>query len=172
MGSARAENVAANWFNIALIVYEVVIGCQVGPKTRDILTMLTRMASGYHTQIPVPRTPRVLWIELTSKCPFDCVFCSRKFRRGSGQHLPFPIYQRLIDCLVDPRKLVLNYSGESTYYPELIPAIELACARGAFVELVSAFSTIQPDLMQALASVFPRCSGLCPTTLLTPSAAR
>ena len=25
--------------------------------------------------------PRVLWIELTSRCPFDCVFCSRKALR-------------------------------------------------------------------------------------------
>ena len=30
------------------------------------------------------RTPRTLWVELTSKCPFDCIFCSRKMRRGAG----------------------------------------------------------------------------------------
>jgi len=31
------------------------------------------------------RTPRTLWVELTSKCPFDCIFCSRQLRRGAGQ---------------------------------------------------------------------------------------
>ena len=29
--------------------------------------------------------PRILWIELTSRCPFDCVFCSRAILRGAGQ---------------------------------------------------------------------------------------
>jgi len=24
-------------------------------------------------------TPRVLWVDLTSRCPLDCVFCSRRF---------------------------------------------------------------------------------------------
>ena len=46
------------------------------------------------------RTPRVLWVELTSKCPFDCIFCSRQTRRGAGRHLPFDTYTRLIEDLV------------------------------------------------------------------------
>jgi radical SAM protein with 4Fe4S-binding SPASM domain len=95
-------------------------------------------------------TPRVLWIELTSKCPFDCVFCSRKVRRGAGRHLPFDVYTTLIESLAAPRKILLNYSGESIYYPELIPAIRLAAGRGAITELVSAFSSITQNLMREL----------------------
>ena len=40
-------------------------------------------------QLRTAALPRVLWIELTSRCPFDCVFCSRKLLRGAGKHLDF-----------------------------------------------------------------------------------
>ena len=96
-------------------------------------------------------TPRALWVELTSKCPLDCVFCSRKTRRGAGEHLPWEVYRALVEALVDPRSLVLNYSGESVFYPHLLEAVALARARGAFVELVSAFGAAPPGLARALA---------------------
>ncbi len=100
---------------------------------------------------PAAETPRTLWIELTSQCPYECVFCSRKLRRGPGGHLPFGLYRELVESLAAPRRLVLNYSGESIFYPDLIPAIELARGRGAFVELVSAFSLIPPEMVTPLA---------------------
>ena len=43
--------------------------------------------------------PGILWIELTSKCPFDCVFCSRQLRRGTGEHMDFRLFQALIGQL-------------------------------------------------------------------------
>jgi MoaA/NifB/PqqE/SkfB family radical SAM enzyme/GT2 family glycosyltransferase len=92
-----------------------------------------------------------LWVELTSKCPFDCIFCSRKTRRGTGQHLPFPVYERMVQELPDARKFILNYSGESMVYPDLIPAIQLARASGAFVELVSALATAPESMLAPLA---------------------
>jgi GT2 family glycosyltransferase/MoaA/NifB/PqqE/SkfB family radical SAM enzyme len=101
-------------------------------------------------RFPPAKTPRTLWIELTSKCPFDCVFCSRKTRRGNGEHIPFPVYEALVRELVDPRTLVLNYSGESTVYPELIPAIQLARSAGAFVELVSVMASVPESLLSPL----------------------
>ncbi|MBN9661658.1 MAG: glycosyltransferase [Acidobacteria bacterium] len=96
--------------------------------------------------------PRSLWIELTSKCAFDCVFCSRKLRRGGGQHLPFPVFEKLLRSLVDPRRLILNYSGESTYYPDLIPAIQLARSLGAYVELVSVLTPLSEEMLPRLAA--------------------
>src|ERR1017187_6187079 len=96
------------------------------------------------------RTPRILWVELTSKCPFDCIFCSRQVRRGAGGHLPFTVYSSLLNSLVDPRKFILNYSGESTVYPDLIPAIQQAHATGAFVEMVSVLATVPESLLGPL----------------------
>lgn len=87
-------------------------------------------------------TPRTLWIELTSKCPIDCVFCSRKTRRGAGEHMPYAVFESVLAQLDAPRILRLNYSGESTTYPELIPAIRSARSTGAFVELVSALVNV------------------------------
>ena len=95
-------------------------------------------------------TPRILWIELTSRCPFDCVFCSRKTLRGAGEHMDFELYRSVIQSLDEPEIVRLNYSGESAHYPQLIEAIQLAHARGAFVELVTAFASFPLHKMEAL----------------------
>jgi radical SAM protein with 4Fe4S-binding SPASM domain len=71
-------------------------------------------------------------------------------RRGAGTHLPFETYSALLQSLEDPRKFVLNYSGESTVYPDLIPAIRQARATGAFVELVSVLASAPESVMEPL----------------------
>jgi MoaA/NifB/PqqE/SkfB family radical SAM enzyme len=95
-------------------------------------------------------TPKVLWIELTSKCPFDCVFCTRRTRFGAGRHMDFEIFRRAIGELESPEFIGLNYSGESTHYPRLVEAIELAAATGASTEVVTALSSISPVLLRAI----------------------
>ena len=95
--------------------------------------------------------PRVLWIELTSRCPFDCVFCSRRLLRGAGRHLDFDLYRRLIAELVAPEIVRLNYSGESAHYPHLVEACALAAATGAEVELVTALAALPEHRVDALA---------------------
>src|SRR6266567_3977792 len=97
-------------------------------------------------------TPRILWVELTSKCPFDCVFCSRKSRRGSGEHMPYALFESLVRQVSDPRTFLLNYSGESSVYPELIPAIRLARSTGARVELVTALASATDSLLEQLST--------------------
>ena len=94
--------------------------------------------------------PKTLWIELTSKCPFDCVFCTRKVRFGAGRNLDFEIYKRVIRELESPDYICLNYSGESIYYPRLLEAISLAKSTGASTELVTAFSTISLPLLRGI----------------------
>jgi radical SAM protein with 4Fe4S-binding SPASM domain len=94
--------------------------------------------------------PGILWIELTSKCPFDCVFCSRQLRRGTGQHMDFRMFQALIGQLDRPGIIRLNYSGESTHYPHLEEAVQLAKSTGAITELVSAFASISQKTLPGL----------------------
>lgn len=94
--------------------------------------------------------PKVLWIELTSKCPFDCIFCTRRTRFGAGRNLDFEVYRKLIAELEEPDFIGLNYSGESLYYPNLLEAIALAAATGAATELVTAFSTVSPPLLRGI----------------------
>ena len=96
--------------------------------------------------------PRVLWIELTSKCPFDCVFCSRRLRRGAGVHMDIALYRRIIGELETPEVIRLNYSGESTHHPHIIEAIRLAAATGATTELVTALASLPERLIEPLAS--------------------
>ena len=102
-------------------------------------------------QARTAQLPRVLWIELTSRCPFDCVFCSRRLLRGAGRHLDFDLYRRLIAELDAPEIVRLNYSGESAHYPHLVEACELAAATGAEVELVTALAALPEHRVDALA---------------------
>lgn len=94
--------------------------------------------------------PQEFWIELTSKCPFDCVFCSRASLRGKGEHMDFELYQKLIAQMQNPRVIRLNYSGESIHYPHLTEAIALAKATGARVELVTVLSSAKPKVIESL----------------------
>lgn len=94
--------------------------------------------------------PRILWIELTSRCPFDCVFCSRKLLRGAGQHLDFELYRRLIAELKSPDIIRLNYSGESAHYPHIVEATKLAASTGARVELVTTLAALPEHKLAGL----------------------
>jgi GT2 family glycosyltransferase/MoaA/NifB/PqqE/SkfB family radical SAM enzyme len=96
--------------------------------------------------------PSQIWIELTSKCPFRCVFCSRQLLRGEGRHMDFDLYRRSLEQLASPEVIRLNYAGESIHYPRLAEAVALAKAAGARTELVTAFATIAPEVLEALVS--------------------
>jgi radical SAM protein with 4Fe4S-binding SPASM domain len=94
--------------------------------------------------------PRILWIELTSRCPFDCVFCSRKLLRGAGLHLDFELYRKLIAELKSPDIIRLNYSGESAHYPRIVEAAQLAASTGARVELVTTLAALPEHKLTGL----------------------
>jgi MoaA/NifB/PqqE/SkfB family radical SAM enzyme len=93
--------------------------------------------------------PRVAWIELTSRCPFNCIFCTRASLRGAGQHLDFGLYRRLIAELSRPRIVRLNYAGESGHYPLLAEAVALASETGADVELVTALASLKMERLRS-----------------------
>ncbi len=95
-------------------------------------------------------TPQILWIELTSKCPFDCIFCTRRVRFAAGEHLDFEVYKRLIGELQSPDFIGLNYSGESACYPRLVESIRLAAETGASTELVTAFPAISHAVLRGI----------------------
>ena len=94
--------------------------------------------------------PTMLWIELTSKCPFKCIFCTREVRWNAGRNLDFDVYRSLIGQLDQPEFIGLNYSGESIHYPHLMEAIRLACATGAYTELVTALSSAPEKLVRQI----------------------
>lgn len=93
--------------------------------------------------------PSVVWIELTSRCPFDCVFCTRKSMRGTGEHMDFQLYSRLIGELGRPQVIRLNYAGESGHYPKLVEAVALAVSTGAEVEMVTALASLNPERLRS-----------------------
>jgi MoaA/NifB/PqqE/SkfB family radical SAM enzyme/GT2 family glycosyltransferase len=101
-------------------------------------------------------SPRIVWIELTSKCPVDCVFCSRKSIRGVGEHIPFELLKRTLAELDRPAVIRLSYSGESGHYPQLPDAIDAAKATGAGVELVTALVSVPDKTIRAMSERLDR----------------
>lgn len=104
----------------------------------------------YNPEFITTAEPKIFWIELTSKCPFECVFCSRKLLRGKGQDMPFDLYRSIIGQLDSPEIIRLNFAGESMLYPDLIHAVQLAKSKGAVVELVTALPAISENRMTGL----------------------
>ena len=95
-------------------------------------------------------TPTTLWIELTSRCPFNCIFCSRQARRGAGEHMEFALLDRLIAELDHPECIRLNYSGESLHYPWLAETIGLAKSTGASTELVTSLASADEGVLRSV----------------------
>ncbi len=99
---------------------------------------------------PYAPLPRIAWIELTSKCPLRCVFCSRQEVRGNGADMEFGLFQRIIEQLDHPATVRLNYSGESIHYPHLLDAIRISKTAGASVELVTTLATAHSRTLRGL----------------------
>ncbi len=94
--------------------------------------------------------PRILWVELTSTCPYDCIFCMRRERFGAGRHMDYPLYEKLITELDAPDSILLSYFGESIYYPRLLDAISLAVKTGAATGLITTFPPIKSALLDGI----------------------
>lgn len=93
-----------------------------------------------------------IWIELTSKCPLRCVFCSRENLRGEGEHMSMAMLESILSSLDCPEIVRLNYSGESGNYPWLIEAIaETKAITGAQVEMVTSLVSMRMETIRSLA---------------------
>ena len=94
--------------------------------------------------------PRILCVELTSTCPNDCIFCTRRERFGAGRHMDFALYERLIAELDAPDAILLNCFGESFHYPRLLDAISLAVKTGAATRLFTTLPPIKSALLDGI----------------------
>ncbi len=97
-------------------------------------------------------SPAILWLELTSKCPLRCIFCSRENLRGEGEHMSISLVESILNSLDSPEIVRLNYSGESGNYPWLIEAIRLVKSMtDAQTEMVTSLVSMPLDSVRALA---------------------
>jgi radical SAM protein with 4Fe4S-binding SPASM domain len=96
--------------------------------------------------------PAAIWIELTSKCPLRCVFCSRENLRGEGEHMNMAMLESILGSLDRPEIIRLNYSGESANYPWLIEAIaETKALTRVRVEMVTSLVSMPMGTIRRLA---------------------
>lgn len=109
--------------------------------TRHILKYLDRWTDSL---------PKILWIELTSKCPFHCFFCMRESMRHPGEHMDFALFQKIIGQLHNPEIIRLSIAGESIHYPRLIDAVRISKQTGARIELVTTLASAPMQLLSKL----------------------
>jgi MoaA/NifB/PqqE/SkfB family radical SAM enzyme len=102
------------------------------------------------TDLATSSMPTVLWVELTSTCLNDCVFCTRRERFGAGRHMDYVLYEKLIAELDEPDAIWLSHFGEPLYYPRLLDAISLAVKTGASVALNTTFPPIPSALLKGI----------------------
>lgn len=100
--------------------------------------------------LAAPPMPKSLGVELTTKCPRDCVFCTRRERLGAGSHMEYGVYEKLIGEMDAPEAIWLNYFGESVYYPRVLDAISLAAKTGAATGLTTTFPPIPSALLDGI----------------------
>jgi MoaA/NifB/PqqE/SkfB family radical SAM enzyme len=105
---------------------------------------------GIDPDLAASSMPRIVWVELTSTCPYDCIFCTRRERFGAGRHMDFAVYEKLIAELDAPDSILLSYFGESIYYPRLLDAISLAVKTGAATGLITTFPAIKSALLEGI----------------------
>lgn len=94
--------------------------------------------------------PLIVWLELTSKCPLECVFCTRKRLNGPGRHMAPELMRAVLEQLKWLERIYFNHSGESIHYPELGEAIRIAKRIGAKTELVSTLVSASPGAIRTL----------------------
>ncbi len=94
--------------------------------------------------------PKILWIELTSKCPFQCSFCMRRESRHPGEHMDLALLRSILGQLRAPEIIRLNNAGESIHYPHLVDGIQMSGRTGARVELVTTLASAPLELLPAL----------------------
>ena len=105
---------------------------------------------GVDPDLAASSMPRILWVELTSTCPNDCIFCTRRQRVGAGRHMDYALYEKLIAELDEPDAIWLSHFGESIYYPRLLDAISLAVKTGASTALNTTFPPIPSALLEGI----------------------
>lgn len=94
--------------------------------------------------------PRIVWLELTSRCPLACDFCTRLRLKGTGRHMAPELMRSILDQLEGLERIYLNHSGESINYPHLAEAIQRAKRTGAKTEMVSTLVSAPRGAIQAM----------------------
>ncbi len=94
-----------------------------------------------------------IYVEPTNRCNLSCVTCIRHSWDESFEDLAWPVYQALIDGLVDfPEAKTIAFAGfgESLLHPRFPDMIRLAHAHGLRTEMTSNALLLTPSLSERL----------------------
>jgi MoaA/NifB/PqqE/SkfB family radical SAM enzyme len=96
--------------------------------------------------------PKVLLIEITSRCNADCVICGRGWWKDGALigDLPFETYCAVIDRLDCVESVKLGQYGEPLMYREIVEAVAYAKERGKYVWLTTNASLLTEHRAKAL----------------------
>jgi len=94
--------------------------------------------------------PWLLWLEVTSKCNANCVFCARSDVKQPAQHMDFEMFKKIIDAAPFATQVHTQGFGEPLMWPHLVEGVEYAKKKGLRVVFYTNGALLDDDLAIAL----------------------
>lgn len=73
----------------------------------------------------INKDSNTIGIELTTFCPLDCIYCTRKYNERRDRNLPLEKFRELVKIIDSYERVVICGIGEPFVYPYLYEALEL-----------------------------------------------
>jgi radical SAM protein with 4Fe4S-binding SPASM domain len=106
-------------------------------------------------EIPHTASAPAIWqVELTNRCPYQCLGCPRQFMTRPTGDMDFSTFQACIAAVEsiqrDVRPMGLHHFGESLLHPEIVRFVSFATECGVPTTLSCNPGRLSPDLSRAL----------------------
>lgn len=105
----------------------------------------------------IPAAPKRIVCEPTNACNLGCAFCGNKDMVRPWTYLPMPLYERLVEQMVELgiKRLTLHTVGEPTMHDQLVRMVEIAKEADLVVTLSTNGTLLDEDLCGRLVAAGP-----------------
>ena len=101
-----------------------------------------------------PALPAIWQVELTNRCPYQCIGCPRQFMTRPQGDMAFSTFKACVSAVEshqrDVRPIGLHHFGESLLHPDVVRFVDFASARGVPTCLACNPDQLFPELSAGL----------------------
>jgi len=90
--------------------------------------------------------PWLLWLEVTSKCNANCIFCARSDVKQPAQHMDFEVFKKIIDATPFATQIHTQGFGEPLMWPDLVRGVAYANSKGLRVVFYTNASLLDDEM--------------------------
>lgn len=135
------------------------VTCQNGykliniPSNKNDYDQAVLIEGDYPKLIPLKKDLRKVYLEVTTKCNFDCVTCIRNSWQEEIGHMKMHVFSSLIESftnLPNLRTVHLGGFGEPLTHPDILRMIDILKCHGLRVEIITNGALLTPETSRAL----------------------